>query len=73
MPTGYETKCPLCGTPRAKGQKRCICNYTFEYERESRPFRKVSGSDVRGSARAVILAIVLALTAAGAGTYFYLR
>ena len=32
-----ETICPLCSTPRPRRAKRCICNYTFEYERPSRP------------------------------------
>lgn len=47
--SGYETACPLCNAPRAKGQMRCVCNYTFEYERESRPFRRVSGNIGRPS------------------------
>lgn len=32
-----ETKCPLCGAPRPPRARRCLCNYTFEYERPSRP------------------------------------
>jgi hypothetical protein len=27
-----ETKCPLCDLPRPRGAKRCVCNYTFQYD-----------------------------------------
>ncbi len=26
-----ETVCPLCGLPRPRDAKQCVCNYTFEY------------------------------------------
>ena len=26
-----ETVCPLCGVPRPRDAKQCVCNYTFEY------------------------------------------
>ena len=62
---GYEAACPLCKTPRAKGQMRCVCNYTFEYERESRPFRRVSTSNWTTS-RILLVVVGIALLAAGA-------
>lgn len=67
---GYESACPLCKTPRAKGQMRCACNYTFEYERESRPFRRVSGNIARSSkwtpARIVLVVAGIAAVLASA-------
>jgi hypothetical protein len=69
VPGAYETKCPLCGAPRAKGQKRCLCNYTFEYDRESGPFRRISEPSLtgaRGSRVAlIVVAVVLVLAAGG--------
>jgi hypothetical protein len=41
-----ERECPLCKAPRPRGAKRCICNYTFEYEQPPRlasPVRPGSG------------------------------
>jgi hypothetical protein len=68
---GYEANCPLCNAPRAKGQLRCACNYTFEYERESRPFRRVSGTIARQSkwtpSRIVLLIAGIAAVIASAG------
>jgi hypothetical protein len=69
--TGYEAACPLCKTPRAKGQMRCACNYVFEYERESRPFRRVAGSLGQTSswtpARIVLVVAGIAAVLASAG------
>ena len=28
-----EVVCPLCGLPRARDAKQCVCNYTFEYDK----------------------------------------
>jgi hypothetical protein len=68
---GYEASCPLCKAPRAKGQMRCVCNYTFEYERESRPFRRVSGGIARpgrwSTPRIVLITAGVLAVLAGAG------
>ena len=76
MAATYESKCPLCETPRAKGQMRCICNYTFEYERESRPFRRVSEPSmalVRWTpAKIAVAGIVILVIAGGAAAFIAL-
>jgi hypothetical protein len=66
-----EKKCPLCGVARPKGVKRCICNYTFEYERESGPFRRVaSGAGEGSSTGSIVLALAIG---AGIAALFYMR
>lgn len=71
MSERVEKKCPLCGTPRPRGVKRCICNYTFEYERESGPFRRVvAGGGEPASKGAIVLALAIA---AGIAALLYMR
>jgi len=52
-----ETKCPLCNAPRPRGAKRCICNYTFEYERPSHTSLRTVKSAPAQSTSVLALAI----------------
>lgn len=60
-----ETACPLCNLPRPRGAKRCLCNYTFEYEGPGRGARRTAGGGLTAvmlgvaAAAAVIAALVL--------------
>jgi len=70
MSRPVEKKCPLCGTPRPRGVKRCVCNYTFEYERESGPFRRVASGGDGASRGSIVLALAIA---AGIAALLYMR
>ena len=64
MPDQYETKCPLCDAPRPRNAKRCMCNYTFEYERESRPFVRVNAGPARAGAFQWIVLVIAIIAGA---------
>ena len=56
-----EPVCPLCQTPRPRRAKRCVCNYTFEYEAPPRQtFGRLRGSSAR-------IDVIVLVVAAGAG------
>ena len=55
-----ETICPLCQTPRPRGAKRCLCNYTFEY---AAPMRQNLGGGSRVGAQVGSLVLVVAVGA----------
>jgi hypothetical protein len=57
-----ETVCPLCDAPRAPGAKRCVCNYTFEYD--SAPARAPRSSSGPGRTLIVGVALVAAVAVA---------
>ena len=61
-----ETVCPLCERPRPRGAKRCICNYTFEYDRPASP---VLG---RGRRARPLDGVLLAVAAGGGVAAFFL-
>ena len=51
----------MCQTPRPRGAKRCVCNYTFEYEAPPRQsFGRLRGSSAR-------IDVIVLVVAAGAG------
>lgn len=62
-----ETKCPLCGLQRPRGAKRCLCNYTFEYERETGGFARLSRSH---SSSPISVGILVVAAIAGVSAYF---
>ena len=55
-----EPVCPLCQTPRPRGAKRCICNYTFEYET---PPRHSFGRLRRSTANVDVIVLIVAVGA----------
>ncbi|MBL9017750.1 MAG: hypothetical protein JNL83_26415 [Myxococcales bacterium] len=61
-----ETFCPLCETPRPRGAKRCVCNYTFEYDR---PMHAVLR---RGGAAPRLDGLLLAVALVAGAVAFYL-
>lgn len=67
-----ETKCPLCGAPRPPRARRCLCNYTFEYERPSRPSIRVSGGRSGSAGWQGTANLVVAIVAATVA-YLYIR
>lgn len=51
----------MCQTPRPRRAKRCVCNYTFEYEAPPRQtFGRLRGSSAR-------IDVIVLVVAAGAG------
>lgn len=63
MPT--ETACPLCQAPRPRGVKRCICNYTFEYEAPPRQsFGRLRPTAAKLDAIVLIVAVGAGMIAA---------
>jgi hypothetical protein len=72
MSEKVETSCPLCGAPRPRGAKRCVCNYTFEYERRSEPSLRAMGHTGRTASWQASANLVVAL-AAGVFAYLYMR
>ncbi len=63
-----ETVCPLCELPRPRGAKRCVCNYTFEYDRPMHAVLRHGGSPAQ------IDGLLLAVTlVAGAVAFFLAR
>ncbi len=64
-----ETVCPLCGLPRPRDAKQCVCNYTFEYGKLPAATRARSGGGGLGADR-VVLAIAALVAALAVGVWF---
>jgi hypothetical protein len=63
-----ETVCPLCDRPRPRGAKRCVCNYTFEYDQSSTGgFARSRGRSAAGLVPALV---AIAVVAAVGGAWY---